>query len=70
MEVYLENDEKEEGPERAGEPECGPGAGGVMIWEEEGGEVWVGPYQKARQDLDEFYRHEVRSFSVCEACEV
>ena len=34
------------------------------------GEVWVGPYQKARQDLGEFYRREVRSFSVCEACEV
>ena len=60
----MENDEKEEGQE------CARDAGGVMIWEEEVGEVWVGPYQKARQDLDEFYRREVRSFSVCEACEV
>ena len=68
MEVYLENDEKEEGPEREYDRECVQDAGDVMISEEE--EAWVGPYRKARQDLDEFYRREVRSFSECEACEV
>ena len=68
MEVYLENDEKEEDPEGEYDPDRGRDVGGEMILEEE--EAWVGPYQKARQDLDEFYRREVRSFSVCEACEV
>ena len=64
----MENDEKEEYPGLGGVQECAQDAVGVMISEEE--EAWVGPYRKARQDLGEFYRREVRSFSECEACGV
>lgn len=65
----MENDEKESDPEREYGRGRVQGAGDVMISEEDE-EAWVGPYQKARQDLDEFYRREVRSFSECEACGV
>ena len=65
----MENDEKEEYPGQVGVQECARDAGDVMISEEEE-EAWVGPYRKARQDLGEFYRREVRSFSECEACGV